>query len=112
MQITVAIEDLSAGDGVNAFAGEDDAGEVGGVGSSNGNGSHTIAVAGGAERIDGGGQGELFATEAGDEAAATNFAARFEAAENAEQVAPFGSVGFAGEEIAEEDAVAGEQHAG
>ena len=68
-----------------------------------------VAVAGGAEGFDGFGEGVLLAAEAGDEAAAADLAAGFETAEDAEEIAPFGGVGFAGEEVAEEDAVAGEE---
>ena len=68
--------------------------------------------AGGAEAVDGFGEGELLAEGAGDEAAAADLAAGFEAAEDGEEVAPFGGVGLAGEEVAEEDAVAAEEDAG
>ena len=71
-----------------------------------------FAAAGGAEAFDGLREGELLAAEAGDEAASTDLAAGFEAAEDAEEVAPFGGVRFAGEEVAEEDAVAVQEHAG
>ena len=71
-----------------------------------------VAGAGCAEGFDGLREGELFTAEAGDEAAATDFAAGFEAAEDAEEIAPFGDVGLAGEEVAEEDSVAVEEHPG
>ena len=44
--------------------------------------------------------------------ATANFAAGFETAEDVEEISPFGCVGFAGEEIAEEDSVACEEVAG
>ena len=65
-----------------------------------------------AEAVDGFGEGVLLAEGPGDEAATTDLAAGFEAAEDGEEVAPFGGVGFAGEELAEEDAVAAEKDAG
>ena len=108
----VAVEDLFAGDGGDAVAGDDDAGEVHGVGGGDGDDGGAVAGAGGAEGFDGFGEGVLFAAEAGDEAAAANLAAGFEAAEDVEEIAPFGGVGLAGEEVAEEDAVAGEELAG
>ncbi len=97
MQIAVAVDDLFAGNCGDAVAGYDDAGEVGGVGGGYGDGCGALAVASGAERVDGLGEGELFATEAGDEAAAADLAAGFETAEDAEEVAPAGGVGLAGE---------------
>ena len=108
----VAVEDLFAGDGGDAVAGDDDAGEVDGVGGGYGDDGGAVAVTGGAEGVDGFGEGVLFAAEAGDEAAAADLAAGFEAAEDVEEIAPLGGVGLAGEEIAEEDAVAGEEKAG
>ena len=108
----VAVEDLLAGDGGDAVAGDDDSGEVHGVGGGDGDDGGAVAGAGGAEGFDGLGEGVLFAAEAGDEAAAANLAAGFETAEDVEEIAPFGGVGFAGEEVAEEDAVAGEELAG
>ena len=72
----------------------------------------SAARAGLAERVDGFGQGELLAEGAGDEAAAADFSASFEAAEDGGEVAPLGGVGLAGEEVAEEHAVAAEQDAG
>ena len=71
-----------------------------------------MLVAGVAEAVGGFGEGVLLAEGAGDEAAAADLAAGFEAAEDGEEVAPFGGVGFAGEELAEEDAVAAEEDAG
>ncbi len=112
--------------------GRDDAGEVGGSAaataiSSNLLASRGFAIAGGvisarpakgvisarhAKGVDGLGEGELLAAEAGDEAAAAHVAAGLQATEDVEEFAPRWCVGLAGEEIAEEDAVAGEQHAG
>src|SRR5258708_6677682 len=112
MQIAVAVDDLFAGNGGDAVAGDDDAGEIGGVGGGYGDGCGALAVASGAEGVDSLGEGELLAAEAGDEAAAADLAAGFETAEDAEKVVPSGGVGLAGEEVAEEDAVAGEEYAG
>jgi hypothetical protein len=108
----IAVENLFAGDGGDAVAGDDDAGEVHGVGGGDPDDSGAVAGAGGAERFHGFGQGVLLANEAGDEAASANLAASFEAAEDVEKIAPFRSVGFAGEEIAEENAVAREELTG
>ncbi len=69
-----------------------------------------FAIARGAERLNGLGQSVLFAAEAGDEAASADLAAGFEAAQDVEQIAPFGGVGLAGEQVAEEDSVASEEH--
>ncbi len=107
MEGAVAVEDLFAGDGGDAVAGDDDAGEVDGVGGGYGDDGGAVAAAGGAEGFDGFGEGVLLAAEAGDEAAAADLAAGFEAAEDAEEIAPFGGVGFAGEEVAEEDCRSG-----
>ena len=112
MQEAVAVEDLFAGDGGEAVAGDDDAGEVDGVGRCHWDDGGAVAVAGGAEGVDGFGEGVLLAAEAGDETTAADLAASFETAEDVEEVAPAGGVGLAGEEIAEEDAVAGEENAG
>src|SRR5947207_2916890 len=66
----------------------------------------------GAEGLDGLGECVLLAGETGEEAAGANLAAGFETAEDVEEVAPSGGVGFTGEKVAEEDAVAGEELAG
>ncbi len=86
--MSVAVEHLFAGDGGDAFAGDDDADEVNGVGSGYGDDMLAVTVAGGTERVRGFGQGELFTAEAGDEPAATNFTTVFEAAEDGEEIAP------------------------
>ncbi len=65
-----------------------------------------------AEFFDGVRQCELFAGHAADEAAAADFASGFEAAVDAGQLAPGGGVRFAGEEAAEDDAVAFEERSG
>jgi hypothetical protein len=108
----VAVENLFARDCGYAVAGDDDAGEVHGVAGGDGDNGGAVAGASGAERLHGFGKGVLLADEAGDEAASADFSAGFEAAEDVEEVPPFGGVGFAGEEIAEEDAVTGEELAG
>jgi len=71
-----------------------------------------VLVAGLAEAVDGFREGVLLAERAADEAAATDLAAGFETAEDGEEVAPFGGVGFPGKELAKEDAVAAEEDAG
>jgi hypothetical protein len=108
----IAIKELFARDGGDTVARDDDAGEVHGVGGGDGDDGGAVAGAGGTEGFDGLGEGILFAAEAGDEATAADLAAGFETAEDVEEVAPFGGVGLAGEEVAEEDAVAGEELAG
>ena len=112
VDVAVAIDDLFAGDGWDAVAGDDDADEVDWVGGGKGDDGGTVAGAGGAEGFDSFEEGVLLAAEAGEEAAATDFAAGFEAAQDVEEVAPFGGVGFTGEEVAKEDAVTGEEHFG
>ena len=106
------VEDLLAGDCGDAVAGNDNTGEVHGICGGYRDDGGTVAGAGGAKGFDGFGESVLFAAEAGEEAAAANFAAGFKAAEDVEEVAPFGGVGFAGEEVAEEDSIAGEELAG
>ena len=106
------VKDLLAGDCGDAVAGDDDAGEVHGIGSGYRDDGGAVAGASGAEGLDGFGQSVLFAAETGEEAAAADFAAGFETAKDVEEVAPFRGVGFAGEEVAEEDAVTGEELAG
>jgi len=112
VQISVAIEDLLAGDGGDAVAGDDDTGEVHGIGSGYRDDGGTVAGAGGAERFDGFGESVLFAAKAREEAAAADFAASFKTAKDVEEIAPFGGVGFAREKVAEENAVPGEELAG
>jgi hypothetical protein len=112
VQISVAIEDLFARDGGDAFAGDDNSGEVHGIGGSYWDDGGAEAVAGGAERFDGFREGVLFPTEAGEKAAAADLAACFETAEDIEEIAPAGSVRLACDDVAEEDAVAGEEHPG
>jgi hypothetical protein len=108
----VAVEDLFAGNCGDAVAGDDDTGQVHGVCSGDRDDGGTVPGAGGAEGFDGFGESVLFAAEAGEEPSAADLAAGFETAEDVEEVAPFGGIGFAGEEIAEEHAVAGEELAG
>ena len=112
VQLAVAVADLFAGDGGDAVAGDDDSDEVHGVGGGYGDDGVQSRVREARRDSTACGQGELLAAEAGDEAAAADLAAGFEAAEDAEEIAPFGGVGLAGEEVAEEDAVAVEEHAG
>ena len=111
VQVAVAVAELLAGDGGDAVAGDDDADEVGGIGGGYGDDGSAVAVAGGAEGVDGLGEGELLSAKAGDEASAAEFATGFETPEDAEEIAPAGSVGLAGEEVAEEDAVTCKEHA-
>ena len=103
---------MAAGDGSGAHAGNDDADEIHGIGSGDGDLMGTGTAAGVAEGVDGFGEGELLAVEAGDEAASADLTPGFEPAEDVEEIAPFGGVGLALEEVAEEDAVAAEKHAG
>jgi hypothetical protein len=108
----VAVEDLLARDGGDAVTGDDDAGEVHWVGGRDWDDGGAFAAASSAEGFHRFGESILFAGEAGDEAAAADLAASLETAKDVEKVAPFGGVGFAGEQVAEEDAVAGEKLAG
>lgn len=101
-------------EGADARAGEEDAGEVeriGGSGIEGGEGFRQFAP-NPAEEIESFGARKLFAGEARDEAAAADGSPRFHAAQDGEQVAPGGSDGFAGEQIAKDDAPAQEQLAG
>ena len=108
--------DGAAGDGGDAVSGDEDAGEVERVGGGDGDrgfvGTGGVLGAGLAKAVDSFGEGVLFAEGAGDETAAADLAAGFETTEDGEKVAPPGGVGFAGEELAEEDAVAAEEDAG
>jgi hypothetical protein len=105
----VVVEDLLARDCGDAVAGDDYTREVHGVGSGYGDDGRAFVGASRAEGLDGFGESVLFAAEAGEEAAAADFAAGFETAKDVEEVAPSGGVRFAGEEVAEEDAVTGEE---
>jgi len=62
--------------------------------------------------VDDFGEGELLAEGSADEAAAADFSTGFETAEDGQEVAPLGGIGFAGEEFAEEDSVTAEEDAG
>ena len=108
-------DDFAAGDGRDAVAGDEDSGKVqwigGGDGDSGFGGARGLQRAGFAERVDGFGEGVLLAEGAGDETATADLATGFETTEDGEEVAPFGGVGFAGEELAEEDSVAAEEDA-
>ena len=112
IELAIAKLNLFAGNGGGAVARNDDSGQIDGVSGGYRDDGVAVAGAGGTERVNGLRKGELLAPEAGDEATATNLSPSFEAAEDAEQVAPFGSVRLAGEEISEEDAIAREEHAG
>src|ERR1700733_7840048 len=112
MKVAVAVEELFAGDGGDSFARDNDAGQVHRVGGGDGDDGGAVAGAGGAEGFDGFGESVLLSAEAGEETAAADLAACFEPAKDVDEVAPFGGVGFAGEQIAEEDAVTGEELAG
>ncbi len=72
------------GSGGDAVAGDDDAGEVHGVGGGDLDDGVVGLLGLSAEGFDGFGEGELLAGEAGDEAAAADLAAGFEAAEDGE----------------------------
>ena len=112
VNFSIAKEDLFAGDCRNAIARDDDAGEVHGIGGRYWNDGGTVAGAGGAEGFDSLGERELLAAKAREETAATDLATSFETTEHAEQVAPFGGVGFSCEEVTEEDAVTAEELSG
>jgi len=100
---------LLAGHGRDAVAGDDDGDEVHGVGGGDGDDGGAFAAARGSERFHGFWKRVLLARETGEEAAAANLAAGFETAEDVEEVAPLGGVGFAGEQVAEEDAIASKE---
>jgi hypothetical protein len=108
--------DSAAGDSGDAVSGDENAGEVERVGGGYRDrgfvGAGGLLGAGFAEAVRSFGESILLAEGSGDEAAAADLASGFEAAEDGEQVAPLGGVGFAGEEFAEEDAVTAEQDAG
>jgi hypothetical protein len=112
VETAVAVDHLFAGGGGDAVAGDDDTCEVNWVGGGYGDDGRTVAVPGRAEGVDCLRKGELLAAKAGDEAASANLSSGFESAQNAEKVAPAGSVGLACEKVADEDAVAGQQDAG
>jgi hypothetical protein len=112
MQQAIAIPDLTAGDGGDAVAGDYDSDEVDGVSGGYGDDGIGVAGAGCAEGFDGLREGELLATEAGDEAAAADFTAGFQTTEDSEEIGPLRDVGLACEEVPEEDSVAIEEHAG
>jgi hypothetical protein len=112
LEAAVLVEDLFAGDGRDAVTRDNDACKVQGIGGGDLDDGCAVSRSGGAEGVDGVGKGVLLAAEAGEEAAAANLAAGFEATEDIEEIAPFGGVGFAEEEVAEEDTVTGEEHAG
>ena len=106
----VAVEDGAGVDGSDARAGGDGAGEVEGVdGADADEFAFLFHAADFAEGLDGFGAGVLLAVEAGDEAAASDGAARFHAAKGAEDVAPGDGDVLALDEVAEDDAVAEEE---
>jgi hypothetical protein len=107
MDAAVAKLKKAARDSGDALAGKDDSNKVERIGRRDGDEGSAVAATGCAEGFYGVGKGELLAPEAADEATTTNLTAGFEAAKDAEEVPPFGSVGFADEEVAEEDSVAG-----
>ena len=112
MMLAVAVLHLLTGKRGNAVAREDDSDQVARVCS--GDGDELLAIAGArfAEGVCGFGEGELLPAEAGDEAATAEFATVFEATQDGEEITPAGGVGLAGEEVAEEHAVAEEEDAG
>ena len=109
----VEVLDGVAGDRWHARPGEHDADEVDRVDSAD---VHTLSgvllAADATEGLDGLREGVLLADEAGDEATAADGAARLEAAEGAEDLAPGDGERLACDDIAEDDAVAEEQDAG
>lgn len=98
-------------EGADAGAGEEDAGEVERVGGGwfEGGEGFRMFAADLAEEVEGFGARKLLAGEAIDEAAAADGSLGLHAAEDGEEVAPRGSDGLAGEEIAEDDAPSQEQ---
>src|ERR1051325_436044 len=108
----VAVGDAVAGDGADALAAGENAGEVERIGGADdvqnviGRGAADLA-----QFLDRLGQRELLAGHAGDEAAAADLAARVAAAVDARQVAPRRGVGLARGELAEDDAVAAKEDA-
>jgi len=105
MEAAVAIENLLAGDSGDPLAKYNNASKVGWVGGGDCNDGGAFAGTCFTEGFDRFGQSVLFAGEARDEAATSNLAAGLKTAENIEQIAPFRSIGFAGEEVAEEDSI-------
>lgn len=103
---------MFARDSGYTIAGDDDTGEIDGIGGSDRDDGGAFAGASGPKGFYSFGERVLFATKAGYKAAAADLSARFETAQDVEEIAPFGSVGFPGEEIAEEDSVASEELAG
>jgi hypothetical protein len=53
VEAAVAVEDLFAGDGGDAIAGDDDADQIHGVGRGDGDDSGAVSSAGGTEGLDG-----------------------------------------------------------
>ena len=109
--------DGAAGDGGDAVAGDEDAGEVEGVGGGDGDGG--FGRRGRRRRVralrrDSTASGRAYCSPKGPE---TKRPPRISPRASrrrrmGSEVAPLGGVGFAGEEIAEEDAVAAEEDAG
>jgi len=96
--------------GRDAGAGGDDSGEVERVGGGDAHGlAGARTAAHGPKRVDGLRQRVLLADEAGDEAAAAQDAARLHAAQRAHDVAPGDGERLAGDDVAEDDAVAQQQ---
>jgi hypothetical protein len=77
VEISIAIEDLLAGDGRDTVAGDHNTRKVHSVGSGYRDDSEAVAGAGGAKGFDSFSKSILFAAEAGEEAAATDFATGF-----------------------------------
>src|SRR6266702_1598252 len=107
----VAVTDFFAGYCSDALAGDQDAEEVERVGRGDRDKVGGFVRARGAKGFDCLREGELFAAEAVHEAAPADLAASLQTAEKAKEFAPLWSVRFAGEQIAEEDSIAGKQHA-
>jgi hypothetical protein len=97
----------------HARAGKDDADEVQRVGGAD---QHDFTArrltAGGAQRLDGLRERELFADQPFDETPPADFASGFEAAQHGQQVSPGWGVALAVAELANEQAVATQQEAG
>jgi hypothetical protein len=105
VHLTVAVKYLFAGNGGCAIAGNDDTDEIYGVCGGYVDNGRAVASACSAEGLDCFRERVLFAAETREEAATTDFSAGFKSAEDTDEVPPSRGVGFAGEDISEEDAV-------
>jgi hypothetical protein len=108
----IPVEDRIADHRRDAGAGRCDADQIERIGGRDAHHLRDGAAhrpAEGAQALDRLGKRVLLADEAGHEAAAAHFAARFHPAERTEEIAPGRKGGLARDQIAEHDAVAGEE---